>query len=225
MEISSLKHESLFIDLYGSFSFIIKLQQSGQIWLFNCFEGCQHILVRKKVKISQISKIILTNSYISNISGLLGLLSSISLITNVNTIDVYGPKGIQKYIFFCRKYSQTNFRYKLNVYTISGGFVIKQSSISMYTFINDYRCSSLNYFLLISEQPGFFYVSNAVKYNIPFGPLYGQLKQRVDFILPDGFILNSYNFIYSYYLGMKVIVFDTVFNRSTIEIFKNSVYL
>ena len=224
MEINNLKYECLFVHVYSSFSFLIKLRQLGQIWLFNCFEGCQHILARKKVKVSQINKIILTNNRISNISGLLGLLSSMSLNTNITKIDIYGPQSLQRYIFFGRKYSQTNFRYKLYIHAISEGFILKQFNMSIYAFINQYECDNLNYFLLSSERPGFFNVGNAAQYHVPFGPLYGQLKFTTDFILPDGSIMYSHNFVHSYYLGEKLVIFDISFKRSTVEVLKNSLY-
>ena len=225
MEINNLNRENLFVYLYSGYSFWIKLSQSSQIWLFNCFEGCQHVLAKKKVRISQISKIILTDSHISSISGLLGLLSSISLSTKMTTIDIYAPQHFHKYIFFCRKYSQTNFRYKLHVYNILEDLIINQSNFSIYAFISNCKCNSVNYFLLASEQPGFLNVNNTRKYNIPFGPLYGQLKLSISFILPDGFIVYSYDFMHSYYLGSKVIMFDIIFKRCAIELLKNAVYV
>ena len=217
MEINSLQQEYLFVYLTGSSSFLVKLRQLGDIWLFNCSEGCQHVLARKKMKISQIRKIIITSNDVKNISGLLGLLSSISLNTKTPRIDIYGPQGLGKYIFFCRKYSQTNFRYKLYIHTVFDGLVARQFNFSIYAFVYDYKFRLINYAFLLSEEAGPFDSVNAVKYKVPFGPIYGYLKMGKNFLLPDGFIACSQNFIYGYYLGNKIIFLKSYIKEKTIK--------
>lgn len=221
MEINNLQQEYLFIYLSNTSSFLIKLRQIGDIWLFNCLEGCQHALARKKVKISQIKKIIITDNNIKNISGLLGLLSSISLNTKTNRIDIYGPEGLSKYIFWGRKYSQTNFRYKLYIHTVADGLVAKQLNFSIYAFKRSYESNLVNYTFLLSEEPGSFNSINATKYKIPFGPLYGYFKVGKNFILPDGFIAYSESFISGYYLGCKVLFMHKCMKKEAINVLHN----
>ena len=214
VEIFKLRQEYLFVALSNKYSFFIKFKQLGDVWIFNSFEGCQHILAKHKVKISQIKKIIITDSSIKNISGLLGLLSTISLSTLTNNISIYAPKNLHKYIFLCRKYSQTNFRYILQVHTILDGLIVNKANCHLYAL---YLCNTFNivdYLILLSELSGSFKSSNAIDYYIPFGPLYGDLKAGKNFILPDGSIVYSKNFIYGYYLGSKL-VFASKFSLST----------
>ena len=68
--------------------FALNLQNSKEIWLFNCNQGCQHQLQKSKIKINHISKIIITSLNIENISGLLGLLSSLSLINRNKKLNI-----------------------------------------------------------------------------------------------------------------------------------------
>lgn len=204
------------------FSFVLKMQQLGQVWLLNCSEGCQHTLARKKIKISQISKIIVTDLSIKHVSGLLGLLSSLSLNTSIEKIDIYGPKGLMNYLFLGRQYSQTNFRYTLSVHNIDTGVIIQNPFYQLYTFTDLGSILSFNYFILISEKPGRFNLLRATKYNIPLGYLYGELKIGNDFMLPDGFMLYGNSFINSYYLGSKVSFLFNYSTRQSFEIAKNS---
>ena len=225
MEISNLQQEYLFIYLSNTSSFLIKLRQLGDIWLFNCFEGCQHALARKKIKISQIKKIIITDNNIKNVSGLLGLLSSISLNTQTDRIDIYGPKGLNKYVFCGRKYSQTNFRYKLYIHAVIDGLIAKQLNFGIYAFKHNYKDSLVNYIFLLSEEPGTFNSINAVKYQIPFGPLYGYFKAGKNFILPDGSISRSKNFIFGYYLGCKVFFINRRIKKGAIKMLYDYTFL
>lgn len=208
----------------SSSSFCLKLDQLGQIWLFNCLEGCQHILATRKIKISQIKKIVLTNLSTANISGLMGLLSSLSLSTKIERMDIYGPKGLSKCLFLSRKYSQTSFRYRLYVHDIGKSLIQHQSNFSLCLLAGFDGYKRMDYILFTSQSPGPFDLKRAVIYSIPFGPLYGRLKLGYNFILPDGFFLSSRNFISGYYLGSKIVFINASTRRYSSEALKNITY-
>ena len=224
MEINNLQKKYLFVSFSSSSSFLIKLKQLGHIWMFNCFEGCQHLLAIKKIKVIQIKKIIITNNNIKNLGGLLGLLSTISLNTNIDRLDIYGPEGIDKYILLGRKYSYTNFRYKLYFHTISTSMLINDSDFSIYAFTNSVLYNSIDYSLIFAENSASFNLNYAKNFNIPFGPLFGFLKAGKNFILPDGFMLYSNDFISGYYLGTKLVFVNRSINKSSSSIINNSTY-
>lgn len=225
LEINLLQQKYLFNFLPKFTSFFIRLRQSGEIWLFNCLEGCQHDLVKKKVKISQIKKIIITNNHINNVSGLLGLLSSISLNTKTTNIDLYGSISLYKYIFWGRKYSQTNFRYKLYFHTNLEGALSSQINLHIYSFKRLNMKSQTNYVLLLSQRSGSFHSINAINYQIPSGSLYGELKRGKSFILPDGFITCNKNFVHGYSLGAKIIFLNRSMNKDFFKILNNNTLL
>lgn len=210
MKINYLNQEYTSSSLSSTSSFLIKFSQRGDVWLFNCVESCQHILSIKKIKISQIKKIVITDNSITNISGLLGLLSSISLNTTTERIDLFCPGGLQYYLFGGRKYSQTNFRYKLYLHNLSYELIFHQLSTSCTNLYNIYLHGSDNYnYLLLSQQrSGPFNSIKAFNYSIPFGPLYGDLKLGKQFILPDGFIVCNKKFVCGYFLGHRFTLFD-----------------
>lgn len=223
MEIINLKQEHAFILSRNiGFNFVIRMQQSGQVWLLNCSEGCQHNLARKKIRIGQITKIIVTDLRIQHISGLLGLLSSLSLNTAIEKIDIYGPKGLVNYLFLGRQYSRTNFRYTLSIHNVGTGLIFQSRLCQLYAFKNLSSVLSFDYFILISESPGRFNLPQAIKHSIPLGYLYGELKIGNDFILPDGFILYGNSFINGYYLGAKFSFLLNYAKRQNFELAKNS---
>jgi len=224
VEINNLQTKYLFVSFFSSSSFLVKLKQLGHIWIFNCFEGCQHLLATKKIKVSQIKKIIITNNNINNLGGLLGLLSTISLNTNINRIDIYGPEGLDKYVLLGRKYSYTNFRYKLYFHTISISMLINDLDLSIYAFTNDLSSSEIDYSFIFSENSASFNLNYAIDFNVPFGPLFGFLKAGKNLILPDGFILYSHSFISGYYLGMKLSLLNRNIGKYSSRIIKDSTY-
>nr|YP_009295564.1 conserved hypothetical plastid protein [Mastocarpus papillatus]AOL58048.1 conserved hypothetical plastid protein [Mastocarpus papillatus] len=215
--------------LYIDTSFAFNFKYFKETWIFNCNQGCQHILAHKNIKISQISKIIITELHVENISGLLGLLSSLSLINRSKGLHIYSPAGLEKYIELGKKYSQTKFHYNLYLHVIKTGLIINNYTHHVYTLINDkYR---LEFNIINKETYGKFELNKAKSFNLTVGPLYARLKQGYKFVLPDGYILAGNNFTSKNSPGIKISFINYKYHqRSSIEIsskskiFENKIY-
>ena len=172
-------------------SFALNLQNSKEIWLFNCYQGCQHVIKKQQIKTNYISKIIISNLNTENISGLLGLLSTLSLINRKKNLYIYSPQGLQPYLKSNQRHSQTIFKYKIYFHTIQTGLIINHDLCQVYAFSNNIE---LSFLILSNEKLGKFRLSKAQDFHLKEGPLYGKLKQGSDLLLPDGLILNSIKF-------------------------------
>nr|YP_009509191.1 ribonuclease Z [Gracilaria vermiculophylla]AXI96841.1 ribonuclease Z [Gracilaria vermiculophylla]QXU75055.1 ribonuclease Z [Gracilaria vermiculophylla]WDZ67947.1 ribonuclease Z [Gracilaria vermiculophylla] len=201
MKVIRLNRNDFFLQNVNA-CFYCKLKNLKKVWLFNCSEGCQHYLIKQKIKISQVSKIIITEMKICNISGLPGLLSSLSLGNNKSTVHIYGPANLAQYLELAKKYSQTNFRYNLYFHQLKTNYVIQDNQYYMYCFKH---FSHFEFIIKIPEYKGKFKLNNAQKWQIEIGPLYGKLKTGYDFILPDGKTINSKNFTSQTVYGNQVI--------------------
>ena len=121
---------------YSNTSFIIQFFTFKDIWVFNCYEGCQYFIINNQFKINNISKIILTDLHINNMSGLLGLLSSLNLIGRRKCLHIYGPKDLLYYLDLGKKYSHTNFNYIIYIHILTTGLIINYSQYRLYAFEN-----------------------------------------------------------------------------------------
>nr|YP_009315256.1 Ribonuclease Z [Yamadaella caenomyce]SCW23711.1 Ribonuclease Z [Yamadaella caenomyce] len=190
--------------IYDHFNFFIKCSQTGEILLFNCPEGCQHILIKHKVKLHQINHIIFSDLSINNLGGLAGLLASLSLYKRINSINLYGPKGLLNYINLIRKYSQTTFKYNIYVHTRTILSIQNKVLCWSINYPKDKACTSMMYSLFESEKQGRFQILKAKKYQIPTGPIYALLKLHRSFLLPDGTIIQGSFFTYPHIHGVKI---------------------
>lgn len=219
MEIINItrQHPSI---IYINISCIISFKYLKEIWLFNCCQGCQHTIEKKHLKISQISKIILTDLNIVNISGLLGLLSSLSLINRKKILNIYATQQIRQYLELGKKYSQTNFRYHLCIHTINTGLIINKSHYQIYAFLDK---SQFEFLLISQEKYGKFKLNKANKLNIMKGPLYGQLKIGDSFLMPDGITIDGNNFTDNNEAGNKMsLLINKYHTRNALEIIQGS---
>lgn len=201
-------------------SFALSLQNSKEIWLFNCHQGCQHAIKQQKIKTNYISKIIISHLNTDTISGLLGLLSTLSLINRKKNLYIYSPQGLQYYLKLNKRHSQTSFKYKIYFHVIQTGLIINHELYQIYAFSNKMQ---FNFLILSNEKLGRFKFLKAKDFHLIEGPLYGKLKRGSDLLLPDGLILNSIKFKEYNERGTKTSLITYQYNtRHFIEITKNS---
>nr|QCI05155.1 ribonuclease Z [Centroceras clavulatum] len=201
-------------------SFILKLNQFKEIWLFNAYDGCQQFILQHDIKINQINKIIITDLKIDTIAGLLGIFSSLNLSNRNKPLHIYGPSGLAEYIDLGKKYSHTNFCYNIYMHVLTTGLIIDHSHYKIYVMI---RSSFYELSILSHEKFGKFELNKATNFYLISGPLYGKLKQNFSFILPDGSIINGNDFTNSNYIGLKKNLFINKYHiRQSVESSKNS---
>lgn len=202
--------------IYTKTSFAFQFRYFKEIWIFNCNQGCQHKLASKHIRISQISRIIITELHTENISGLLGLLSSLSLIQRKKVLHIYSPKGLEKYLKLGKKYSQTNFHYNIYLHILKTGLIINSYTYQVYTFASN---SKYEFHITNKEKYGKFKLYKAKNFSLIIGPLYGKLKKGSKFLLPDGYILDGNSFTGNNNSGMKIsCILNKYHRRNSIEI-------
>lgn len=182
-------------------SFLIKLTDLKDVWLFNCTESSQFNFFDQSLKINNISKIIIPSLHTISVSGLLGLLSTLNLIGRVKSLHIYAPADLGYYLDLGKKYSRTNFSYILYLHVLKTGLIINQYGYRMYSL------KSKNYyeFLVVqSEQYGTFNLDKATSNYIIAGPIYGKLKKGSNFLLPDGFMVDGYELTSRNQLGFQL---------------------
>jgi ribonuclease Z len=138
------------------------------------------------LKTSQIRRIFITHMHGDHIFGLMGLLASCGMAGNTSQMDIYGPPGLEGYLQACRRYSQTHFSYPIRVHTVEPGRVFADDTYEVYCSRLEHRVTAFGYRIQEKDRPGRFDVQKAAELGIPFGPVYGQLKQGKTITLPNG---------------------------------------
>nr|YP_007947736.1 hypothetical protein 263 [Neoporphyra haitanensis]AGG36985.1 hypothetical protein 263 [Neoporphyra haitanensis] len=187
-------------------NYAAKLDETNEIWLFNCIENIQHTFLKSQLKSSHITKIFVSGTSFEYVAGLPGLLSSLTLSGRINPISIYGPKSLEWYLKASTKYSQTNFSFPINFHNVKYG---EQVINQFYTVV----CLPLSqdnllygFTILKKEKPGAFKLAKAKTLNITQGPIYGKLKERNNFLSPDGYYLCGKDFSLSTTMGHKISV-------------------
>ncbi|HIK26099.1 MAG TPA: ribonuclease Z [Thermosynechococcus sp. M46_R2017_013] len=200
-------------------SVALRLPQRKEIWLFDCGEATQHQLLRSDLRTSQIRRIFISHMHGDHIFGLMGLLASCGLAGTVSQIDVYGPATLDRYIASCLRWSAMRLPYKLQVHTVEPGEVFSDGEFTVTCRLLQHRVPAFGYRVTESDRPGRFHVEKAQALGIPFGPLYGQLKQGKTITLEDGRTFDGRDFCDPPQRGRSMVYCtDTVFCESAVEL-------
>jgi len=200
-------------------SIVLRLPQRAECWLLDCGEGTQHQLLRSEIKISQLKRIFVTHMHGDHIFGLMGLLASSGLAGSAQSIDIYGPGGLQEYLRACCKYSYTNLTARLRVHQVQPGVIFEDQEFTVSCLPLKHRVPAFGYRISEKDKPGQFLVEKAKALGIPPGPIYGRLKQGENIVLPDGREIKGADLCQEPETGRKIAYCtDTVFCEGAIEL-------
>nr|YP_010925523.1 hypothetical protein RMC00_pgp191 [Neoporphyra dentata]WKD83755.1 hypothetical protein [Neoporphyra dentata] len=185
-------------------NYAVKLDQTNEIWLFNCIENIQHTFLKSQLKLNHITKIFISGTSFEYVAGLPGLLSTLTLSGRINPICIYGPKSLKQYLQACTQYSQTNFSFPINFYNVKYGEQVINQFYAVICLPLSQKSLLYGFTILKKEKQGAFKVAKAKTLNITQGPIYGKLKERDNFLSPDGYYLCGQDFSSSTIIGHKI---------------------
>lgn len=190
------------------------LDELNGIWLFDVGEATQHQILRTNIRLRKITKIFISHNHGDHIFGLPGLLSTRSFQGDVGPLTIYGPAGIEQFVRTSLQISRTKVSYPIKFVELSEpGLICEDKGLRVYTDRLDHRIPSFGFRVVEATHPGELLIDKLAKYNIPNGPILGQLKRGEQVTLADGTVLNGKDFLGPEKPGRIVtIIYDT---RST----------
>lgn len=174
------------------------LDELNEIWLFDCGEATQHQILETTIRPRKIRRIFITHLHGDHIFGLPGLLSSRSFqMSDVDPLTIYGPKGIASFVQQSLKFSKTKLQYPLEIIELDdkgGELTLHQNWKVKYLPLNH---GTLCFGFRIEEpdHPGELLMDRVMQYDVPHGPLLGQLKAGKTIELPSGVVLDGKYFV------------------------------
>ncbi|MDQ0222494.1 ribonuclease Z [Streptococcus moroccensis] len=167
------------------------LDEINEIWLFDCGEGTQNRILETTIRPRKISKIFITHLHGDHIFGLPGFLSSRSFQANEEQtdLDIYGPVGIKSFVLTSLKVTGTRLPYKLTFHELEAdqlGLIIETDKFKVYAEKLDHSVFCIGYRIIQKDLEGTLDAEALKAAGVPFGPLFGQVKNGHNVTLPDG---------------------------------------
>ena len=167
------------------------LDELNEIWLFDCGEGTQNRILETTIRPRKISKIFITHLHGDHIFGLPGFLASRSFQSNDEQTDItiYGPQGIKSFVLTSLKVSGTRLPYRIHFQEFdekSLGLIFENDKFSVYADKLDHTTFCVGFRVMQKDLEGTLDADKLKAAGVPFGPLFGKIKNGEDVVLEDG---------------------------------------
>ncbi|NQO18864.1 ribonuclease Z [Streptococcus suis] len=167
------------------------LDEINQVWLFDCGEGTQNQILETTIRPRKVTKIFITHLHGDHIFGLPGFLSSRSFQSSdeQTDIDIYGPVGIRSFVLASLKVSGSRLPYRIHfhefdVETVSQ--VLDTDKFTVFAEKLDHTIPCVGYRVIQKDLEGTLDAEALRAAGVPFGPLFGKIKNGQNVTLEDG---------------------------------------
>ncbi|MDO4669898.1 MAG: ribonuclease Z [Aerococcus sp.] len=204
-------------------SLILKLlDESNEMWMFDCGEGTQQQILATTLKPRKVTKIFITHLHGDHLYGLPGFLASRSFQGGEHdNVTIYGPRGLRDYLRVSQQVSQTRLNYQIKVVELSAdsGVAFENGQYRVIYGLLNHGIRCYGYRVEEAPHPGELLIEKAQAAGVPNGPLLGQLKRREQVILPDGTVLDGNDFVGEDQPGRVVTIFgDTRYHKPALTL-------
>ena len=167
------------------------LDEINQIWLFDCGEGTQNQILETTIRPRKVAKIFITHLHGDHIFGLPGFLSSRSFQSSdeQTDIDIYGPVGIRSFVLASLKVSGTRLPYRIHFHEFdvdTVGQVLETDKFTVFAEKLDHTIPCVGYRVIQKDLEGTLDAEALRAAGVPFGPLFGKIKNGQNVTLEDG---------------------------------------
>lgn len=167
------------------------LDEINQVWLFDCGEGTQNQILETTIRPRKVAKIFITHLHGDHIFGLPGFLSSRSFQSSEEQtdIDIYGPVGIRSFVLGSLRVSGSRLPYRIHFHEFdvdTVGQVLDTDKFMVFAEKLDHTIPCVGYRVIQKDLEGTLDAEALRAAGVPFGPLFGKIKNGENVTLDDG---------------------------------------
>ncbi len=203
----------------------ICLAREGEIIMFDAGESAQISFFKSGLGWNKKMKIFVTHLHGDHCIGILGLLQTMSMQHRTETLEIYGPKGIDEFISANIKVLNFGLSFPIMISIIDEGKVFDSNSYSIHACKASHSILAYSYRFDEKDKPGRFNVEKAKSLGIPEGPMWNKLQngEQIEF---QGKIITSNQVLGEKRPGKKIgISGDTIPTEELEKFFENCDYL
>lgn len=167
------------------------LDEINEVWLFDCGEGTQNQILETTIRPRKVAKIFITHLHGDHIFGLPGFLSSRSFQSSEEQtdIEIYGPTGIRSFVLASLKVSGSRLPYRIHFHEFdveTVGKVLETAKFTVFADKLDHTVPCVGYRVMQKDLEGTLDADALRVAGVPFGPLFGKIKNGENVTLEDG---------------------------------------
>ena len=210
-------------------SLVLKLlDEINEVWMFDCGEGTQRQILETTIKPRKIKKIFITHLHGDHIFGLPGFLSSRAFQASEEQtdLDIYGPVGIKTYVLTSLKISGSRLPYTIHFHEFdekSLGKIMETDKFEVYAERLAHTIFCMGYRVVQKDLEGTLDAEALKAAGVPFGPLFGKIKNGQDVELEDVRLICAKDYISAPKKGKIItIIGDTRKTSASVRLAKDA---
>lgn len=158
----------------------ICLEREGEILMFDAGEAAQISYLKSGLGWNKKMKIFVTHLHGDHCIGLLGLLQTMTMQHRTETLEIYGPSGIEEFIAANIKVLNFGLSFPVIITIVEDGIVFDSKIYSIYACKANHSVTTYSYLFVEKDKPGRFDLEKAKSLAIPEGKLWNQLQNGME---------------------------------------------
>ena len=203
----------------------ICLVKDNEILMFDAGEGAQISYLKSGLPWNKKMKIFVTHLHGDHCIGILCLLQTMNLQNRTESVEIFGPDGIDEFIAANIKILNFGLSFPVLISRVNEGLIVDEKDYSVFANDANHGIPAFSFRFDEKDRPGKFFPENAKALEIPEGELWREL-QMGNSIEIDGKEIFSSQVTGKRRPGRKIGVSgDTRPTDELVEFFKNCDYL
>ncbi|NQV39966.1 MAG: ribonuclease Z [Nitrosopumilus sp.] len=203
----------------------ICLERDGEILMFDAGESSQISFMKSGLGWNKKMKLFVTHMHGDHCVGILGLLQTMSMQNRTETLEIFGPNGIEEFIGANIKVLNFGLSFPILITIIKEGKIFEDEKFSVHVCKANHSVTAFSYLFEEKDKPGRFNLEKAKQLGIPEGKLWSDLQKGHDIIINNKTI-KSDQVLGEKRPGKKIgISGDTMPTTELEKFFKNCDYL
>lgn len=159
--------------------------------MFDAGEGAQISYLKSGLGWNKKMKIFVTHLHGDHCIGILGLLQTMTLQKRTETVEIYGPKGIEDFLSANIKTLNFGLSFSVLITTIDEGKVVDETKYTISACSANHSIPAFSYCFVEKDKMGTFFPEKAKEFNVPEGKLWRRLQDGHEVIIDGRTVLPS----------------------------------
>jgi ribonuclease Z len=149
----------------------ICLEKDGEILMFDAGESAQISYMKSGLGWNKKMKLFVTHLHGDHCVGILGLLQTMSMQNRTESLEIFGPKGIDEFLAA-----------NILITIVNEGTIYENNKFFIHATKANHSITAFSYLFEEKDKPGRFNVEKAKELGIPEGELWNKLQNGLDII-------------------------------------------
>jgi len=154
----------------------ICLEKEGEIIMFDAGESAQISYTKAGLGWNKKMKLFVTHLHGDHCVGILGLLQTMSMQNRTESLEIFGPKGIDEFLAANIKILNFSLPFSILITIVSEGKMYENNKFLIHAAKANHSITAFSYLFEEKDKPGRFNVQKANELGIPEGELWNKLQ-------------------------------------------------